>query len=221
MERRMHMNHRKIRTLLGDYAAGELNAAERELLGAHLQVCAACRKDLATIMQIRSRLRSLALPTGALIDGAPLSAGNATLPALPDYESLKHRISRPERAGNENSRRPARRTATILIAAALVCCLLLSAVTIFSLASPLNTHTARPHPTATPTYSCPTPNTSTPTHIVSPTPGNPTPTPTPSAASIHGGASPTIAAPSPEGCAPPTPTSASSPTPTPTVNSLP
>lgn len=75
----MHSDWDAQRERLSAYLDGELPAAERAALGAHLSGCAQCQRELAALRQTRALLRSL--PTPALPRDFRLPAQPAIVPA--------------------------------------------------------------------------------------------------------------------------------------------
>ena len=57
-----------IRNEIPGYLRGELGPRERELAGAHLQNCAACRREARTVAEAHRALQNAALPPGPATD---------------------------------------------------------------------------------------------------------------------------------------------------------
>jgi len=64
------VSHRRLRQRLGEYLEGDLGAAERARLDAHLDACPACRAELAELRATVALLRSLPEPA-SIPDLAP------------------------------------------------------------------------------------------------------------------------------------------------------
>src|SRR5689334_17854416 len=109
MERQPKIGHRRAQALLGDYAAGEITSTEQQALTRHLQVCTICQKDLADIEQIRTRLRSFALPDGTSTYTSLFDKGGAAFGG----GELELRAPKPGQMVRASNTRPVRRPVTI------------------------------------------------------------------------------------------------------------
>ncbi|QDG89838.1 anti-sigma factor [Pseudarthrobacter sp. NIBRBAC000502770] len=78
--------------LLGAYVLGGLDAADLSLFEAHLQGCAACRKELAVLEKVPMLLDALPVPDAVALTAAP-GGGEGADPGAPArlFSELAHR----------------------------------------------------------------------------------------------------------------------------------
>ena len=173
----MKMTHRRSLALLGDYAADELTSTAYQALTAHLQTCAICRKNLMEIEQIRTRLRSFALPV------APFGQRNAAFSPFSEQQAWNEGTIVPGQMVGVEHRPSARRPIVLLAAALIACSLLLSIATVITVTAFQSHSGAQPHliPTPHPQKHCSAPSFPQGGTCALPTPvPTPAPIPTPS-----------------------------------------